>query len=61
MKKRIAMNLKALKMHPAKAQYGNSNEYHIKWTYLLGQIFHPLCLKYNDRILQDTAFEFFND
>lgn len=32
---------------------GKISEYPVPYTYLLGQIFHPLCLKYHPFILQD--------
>lgn len=38
------------------------SEYPVPYTYLLGQIFHPLCLKYNQQIIQDKTLmpEFIN-
>ena len=58
-KRRIKMNLNKLKNHPAKNPFGTNKDYPIKWTYILGQIFHPLCLKYHDKILQDSSLKFY--
>jgi hypothetical protein len=33
---------------------GNNEGYPLRWTELLGDIFHPLVYKYSDRILQDN-------
>ena len=57
-KRRIFLNLNKLKKHPAKDPFGKNKDYPIGWSYLLGQIFHPLCLKYHHRILQDTSLSF---
>ena len=34
---------------------GDNEGYPIRWTEILGDIFHPLCLKYSDRILQSDV------
>ena len=34
---------------------GNNPGYPIPWTNILGDIFHPLCLKYTDKILLDNT------
>lgn len=44
---------------PALAQYpgntmGDNENYPIPWTNILGNIFHPLCLKYHDQLLRTT-------
>ena len=57
-KRRINIKLDQLRKHPAKDPFGKNNDYPIGWSYILGQIFHPLCLKYHDRILQDTSLKF---
>ena len=31
---------------------GKPSRYPLRWTEILGNIFHPLCLKYSDRIIQ---------
>ena len=51
-------HLEELKKHPARSPrdangYHNS-KYPIKWTELLGDIFHPVCYKYSDKILQSV-------
>ncbi len=38
----------------------NSSLYPIRWSELLGNIFHPLCLKYSKMILQDLPRPNFN-
>ena len=46
--------LEQLKRYPARKpqeRYSNSYPYPLMWTELLGQIFHPLCYKYRNRIL----------
>ena len=35
---------------------GNNDGYPVPWTALLGDVFHPLCLKYADRLLHDVRF-----
>lgn len=35
---------------------GDNIGYPIPWTNILGDIFHPLCLKYMDKICQDNRF-----
>ncbi len=40
----------ALKQNPGNA-YGNNEGYPIPWTHILGNIFHPLCLRYNEKIM----------
>lgn len=47
--------LEQLRTNPAIDPYGNENNYPIPWTALLGSIFHPLCLKYHDKILQSDV------
>jgi len=38
------MNLSKLKKHPSKEPYHPNKGYPIGWSYILGEIFHPLCL-----------------
>ena len=45
----------ALKAHPATDPMGKENGYPIPWHGILGAIFHPLCLKYHDKIIQDKG------
>lgn len=48
-----------LKSHPAshpRDYFGsNGSKYPLAWTELLGNIFHPLCYKYRDRVLQTLS------
>lgn len=37
--------------HPATDPWGKDNGYPIPWANILGNIFHPLCLKYHNNIL----------
>jgi hypothetical protein len=41
-----------LKKHP-----GGSDDYPLTWTELMGDIFHPLVLKYKDYVLQDDSIK----
>lgn len=52
--RRLEHYSRLLKQHPAQDIYGKTGDYPIPWSKLLGQIFHPLCLKYNDKILKDN-------
>lgn len=42
--------LPELKINPGNIM-GDNEGYPIKWTAILGEIYHPLCLKYNNRLL----------
>lgn len=50
---RLDLYYEVLKNHPATDHMGLQNGYPIPWQRILGAIFHPLCLKYHKRILQD--------
>jgi len=52
---RLDYYLETLKKHPATDPMGQGNGYPIPWQRILGSIFHPLCLKYHNRIIQDDA------
>lgn len=52
-KRRLLDNSKDLMTHPALDPFGTNSDYPIKWTYMMGDIFHPLCLKYHKKILHD--------
>ena len=52
--KRLDYYYESLKEHPATDPMGQENGYPIPWQQILGAIFHPLCLKYHNSILQDT-------
>ncbi|HSV76142.1 MAG TPA: hypothetical protein VLH37_03825 [Bacteroidales bacterium] len=43
--------------HPGDA-FGDNTGYPIKWAYIMGYIFHPLCLKYNNRLMFSKALKF---
>lgn len=51
--KRLDYYYKELIQHPATDPMGLENGYPIPWQRILGAVFHPLCLKYHHRILQD--------
>ena len=51
--KRLDYFYEELKKHPATDPMGQENGYPIPWQRILGAIFHPLCLKYHDKIIQD--------
>lgn len=51
--KRLDFYYEALKKNPAIDPMGQGNDYPIPWQRILGAIFHPLCLKYHDRIIHD--------
>ena len=51
--KRLDYFYEELKKHPAIDPMGQENGYPIPWQRILGAIFHPLCLKYHDKIIQD--------
>lgn len=36
---------------------GDNDGYPIEWTYLLGNIFHPLCLKYSNHVSYDRTIK----
>lgn len=44
-----------LREHPAKDIFGKNADYPIPWGGMQGEIFHPFCLKYHDRLLKDKA------
>ena len=45
-----------LKLHPGNTM-GDNEGYPIPWTHILGDIFHPLNLKYMDKILKDSRLQ----
>lgn len=54
--KRRLLGLTAdLRKHPASDPFGCNSDYPVKWSGLLGSVFHPLCLKYHDKLLKDKA------
>jgi hypothetical protein len=54
-KRRLVELTNVLRDHPAADPFGRNADYPVKWSGLLGSIFHPLCLKYHDRLLKDMA------
>lgn len=38
--------------------FGTNSGYPIPWTNLMGDIFHPLCLKYHEYLLHDNVMKF---
>ena len=53
--KRLDYYYESLKEHPATDPMGKENGYPIPWQYILGAVFHPLCLKYHDKTIQDKG------
>lgn len=56
-KRRIISYTEQLRLHPAKDAFGTNIDYPIPWSNILGEVFHPLCLKYNDKLLFDNALK----
>lgn len=54
-KKRLINHSKVLKEHPAKDIFGTNKDYPLPWGGMQGEIFHPFCLKYKDKLLKDKA------
>lgn len=54
-KRRLIRLTDDLQNHPAQDPFGKNPDYPVRWSYLLGGIFHPLCLKYKDKLLKDKA------
>lgn len=44
-----------LRAHPAQDFFGRNADYPIPWAGMQGEIFHPFCLKYHERLLKDKA------
>ena len=56
-KNRLISYSERLKEHPAKDVFGKNTDYPIPWAGMQGNIFHPFCLKYRDRLLKDKALK----
>lgn len=56
-KRRLLYYSDYLKEHPAKDFFGSNDDYPIPWPDMQGAIFHPLCLKYHDKLLVDNALK----
>lgn len=54
-KRRLINFTEELRKHPATDPFGKNHGYPVKWSGLLGSIFHPLCLKYHGKLLKDKA------
>ena len=54
-KNRLIAYTEQLKEHPAKDIFGKNEDYPLPWGGMQGEIFHPFCLKYHDRLLKDKA------
>ena len=54
-KRRLVELTDELRKHPATDPFGQNHGYPVRWSELLGGIFHPLCLKYKDKLLKDKA------
>lgn len=54
-KNRLINHSKVLKEHPAKDIFGTNTDYPLPWGGMQGEIFHPFCLKYKDKLLKDKA------
>lgn len=55
--KRMDFYYDDLVKHPGDA-FGNNPGYAIPWAYIMGHIFHPLCLKYHKKLLYSRALKF---
>lgn len=54
-KHRLISMTDKLREHPASDYFGKTGEYPIRWSWMQGAVFHPLCLKYHDRLLKDKS------
>ncbi len=54
-KNRLLAYSDQLREHPAKDIFGKNEDYPILWAGMQGEIFHPFCLKYYDKLLKDKA------
>lgn len=54
-KNRLIAYTEQLREHPAKNIFGRNKDYPIPWAGMQGEIFHPFCLKYKDKLLKDKA------
>lgn len=54
-KNRLLAYSEQLRDHPAKDIFGKNKDYPIPWGGMQGEIFHPFCLKYHNRLLKDKA------
>lgn len=54
--KRLDTYYETLQKHPGNIM-GDNDGYPIPWTNILGDIFHPLCLKYHQYIIHDDSIK----
>lgn len=54
-KRRVVAFTDELRENPARDPMGRTGGYPVPWVNILGEVFHPLCLKYWDKILKDKA------
>jgi hypothetical protein len=54
--KRLDILLPDLQKHPGNAR-GDNAGYPIEWTYILGDIFHPLCLLFHKNVMFDRKLK----
>lgn len=52
---RLIAYTESLREHPAKDIFGKNADYPLPWAGMQGEIFHPFCMKYHDRLLKDKA------
>jgi len=57
MKRRVVEKTDILKENPATDPFGTNKNYPIEWFYILGEIFHPLCLKYHKRLIANDIIK----
>ena len=55
LKNRLLDYTEQLREHPAKDIFGKNADYPLPWAGMQGEIFHPFCLKYKDKLLKDKA------
>lgn len=54
-KRRVMVYGDELKKHPARDIFGRNADYPLAWSMMQGAIFHPLCLKYRAKLLNDKS------
>jgi hypothetical protein len=54
--KRLDILLPDLQKNPGNAR-GDNAGYPIEWTYILGDIFHPLCLLFHKNVMFDRKLK----
>ena len=62
--KLLDSKLEQLRLYPANNPYDckeNGNGYPIEWTEMLGRIFHKVCYKYKDKILNILPISIFKN